>query len=117
MKLCGEIALWRQRWIRLKTESNDVPETAADALEACDQMAFPLTHTFLSILVTLPVSTTSTERSFSTLQRVKKWLLSRMTEDRLTGLALMNIHRDMRVDVNKVIDRFAISKRRLDFIF
>jgi predicted RNA-binding protein YlxR (DUF448 family) len=117
VKLRGELALWRQRWIRLKTESNVVvPETAADALEACDRMTFPFIHTFLCILVTLPVSTASAERSFSTLRRLKTWLRSRMTEERLTGLALMNIHRDIPVDVDKVIDRFAKSNRRLDFI-
>ena len=56
LKLRGEIALWRQRWIRLKTEFNDVvPATAVAALAACDQMAFPLIHTFLSILFTLSV--------------------------------------------------------------
>jgi len=34
---------------------------------------------------------------------------SRVTEDRLTALALMNIHHDILVDVDKVIDRFAKS--------
>ena len=37
LKLRGEIALWRQRWIRLKMAFDDVvPETAAAAFEACD---------------------------------------------------------------------------------
>jgi len=113
MELRGELALWRQRWIRLKTESNvAVPETAADALEACDGLTFSFIHTFLCILVTLPVSTASAERSFSSLRRIM-WLRSRMTEERLTGLALMNIHRDIPVDIDKVTDRFVFS--RLDF--
>ena len=74
-------------------------------------------HTFLSILVTLPVSTASAERSFSTQRRVKTWLRSRVTEDRWTSLALMNVHRDILVDVDKVIDRFAKSKHRfMEFI-
>jgi len=42
--------------------------------------------------------------------------ISRVTEDRLTGLAVMNVHRDILVDVDKVIDRFAKSKRRMEFI-
>lgn len=109
--------MWHQKWIRLKNESNFVPETAVAALEACVQTTFPLIHTFLSILVTLPVSTASAERSFSTLRRVKTWLRSRVTEDRLTSLALMNVHRDILVDVDKVIDRFAKSKHRfMEFI-
>ena len=60
LKLRGEIALWRQRWIRLKMAFDDVvPETAASAFEACDHMTLPLIHAFLSILVTLPVSKAS----------------------------------------------------------
>jgi len=97
---------------RLKNESNCVPETAVAALEACDQTTFPLIHTFLSILVTLPESTASTDRIFFTLRRVNTWLRSRVIEDRLTSLALMHIHRDILVDVGKVIDRIANSKHR-----
>jgi len=45
LKSNGEIALWRQKWIRLKNESNFFPETAVAALEACDHTTFPLIHT------------------------------------------------------------------------
>ena len=38
------------------------------------------------------VSVSSAERSFSTLRRVKSWLRTRMGEDRLIGLTLLNIH-------------------------
>jgi len=121
LKLRDEIALWHQKWIglRLKNESNFVPETAVTvaAMEACDQTTFPLIHTFMSILVTLPVSIASAERSLSTLRRVKTWLRSRVTEDRLTNLTLMIIHRDIQVDVDKVIDHFANSKHRfMEFV-
>ena len=36
-----------------------------------------------------------------------------MGEERLTGLAILNVHRDIAVNVDKVIDRFAKSKTRL----
>lgn len=59
LKLRGEIALWRQRWIRLKMESNDVvPDTAADALKACDQMTVLPAHPHL------PVYTCQTARDY-----------------------------------------------------
>jgi hypothetical protein len=118
-KLDGEIALWKQKWVSRLTDRSDgvIPQTAAEGLAACDKRAFPLIHTFLSILVTLPVSTASAERSFSTLRRLKTWMRSRMAEDRLTGLAILNVHRDISVNVDKVIDRFAkIKKRLLDFV-
>jgi hypothetical protein len=118
-KLDGEIALWKHKWVSRLTDRSDsvIPQTAAEGLAACDKRAFPLIHTFLSILVTLPVSTASAEKSFSTLRRLKTWMMSRMAEDRLTGLTILNVHRDISVNVDKVIDRFAkIKKRLLDFV-
>jgi len=120
LKLNGEINLWRQKWVRHRTEqpAEIIPETVEKGLSACDKDTFPLVHQFLTILFTLPISTASAERSFSTLRRLKTWLRSRMGEERLTGLALLNIHRDIAVSIENVIDRFAKSKskkRRLDF--
>lgn len=41
-----------------------------------------------------------------------------MGEDRLVGLALMNIHRDVKVNIDEVINRFTKigNNRRLDFV-
>jgi len=117
--LRGEVDLWRQKWLRTRTANPDeaVSNTAIAGLLACDRQTFRLIHSFLTILLTLPVSTAGVERSFSTLRRAKTWLRSRMGEERLTGLALLNIHRDIPVDTDSVIDRFANSKKRyLDFV-
>ena len=117
--LAGELALWRQkRSSRLSDRPDDViPQTDAEGLSACDQQVFPLSHTFLTILYTLPVSTASAERSFSTLGRLKTWIRFRMEEERLIGLAILNVHRDIAVNIDKVIGRFAKSKTRLvDFV-
>jgi len=40
-----------------------------------------------------------------------------MWEERLTGLAMLNVHRDIAVNIDKVIDRFAKSKTRLLILF
>jgi len=39
-----------------------------------------------------------------------------MGQSRLTGLALMHVHRNINVDINNIIDRFAKNKRKIDFI-
>lgn len=80
---------------------------------------FPTIRTLLHILATLPVSVATAERSFSTLRRVKTWLRSRMTEDRLSNLCLINAHReiDMYNYIDEILDIFAKTKnRRLEFI-
>lgn len=39
-----------------------------------------------------------------------------MGQSRLTGLALLHIHRQITLNVDKIIDRFAKSKRCKDFV-
>jgi len=39
-----------------------------------------------------------------------------MGQSRLTGLALLHIHRQLQLSVDKIIDRFAKNKRILDFV-
>ena len=40
-----------------------------------------------------------------------------MLEDRLNGLALMQIHQEIEPDVNQVLDKFSSANRRLDLIW
>jgi hypothetical protein len=59
------------------------------------------------------------ERSFSTLRKLKTWLRSRMTEDRLSALCLINVfHKvDILNQIDHIIDIFANFKnRRLEFM-
>ena len=75
--------------------------------------------TIITILVTMPVSTATPERSFSTMRRVKTYLVrSTMKTERLAALALMHAYRDMPIDVEAVIREFCAKKnRRLAFEF
>lgn len=85
----------------------------------CDEDIFPTIRTLLQVLATLPVSVASAERSFSTLRRVKTWLRSRMTEDRLSALCLINVYNkiDILDQIDHIIDIFASLKhRRLEFV-
>jgi len=45
---------------------DDISRTVATGLAAYDERPYPLIHTLLIIHLTLPVSTASGERSFST---------------------------------------------------
>ena len=66
-------------------------------------------------MATLPVTTA--ERSFSSLRRLKTYLRTTMNEERLNGLALMAIHREIPVNSEKVIEEFVTRKaRRLNLI-
>ena len=41
---------------------------------------------------------------------------STMGEKRLTSLALLNVHREIKLDLDKVIDRFALKHPRRMFL-
>lgn len=59
---------------------------------------------------------------YSTLRRVKTWIRSTMSNDRLTGLCLLSVHRNtvkQQKDelIEKTINVFGMDKRRLQFLF
>lgn len=114
----SEFELWREKWERENRYKGKLPATAIEAMDACDKDMFPSIYSLLKILATLPVSVASAERTFSTLRRLKTWQRARMGEERLSGLCLLHTHRDIEIDVDSVIERFANSgnRRRIDFV-
>ena len=83
---------------------------------------FPAVRNAILIALTLPATSCTVERSFSTLRRVKTWLRSTMSDTRLSGLCMLSVHRD-KVNsqktelMNRVIDNFGRDPRRLQFLF
>lgn len=92
-----------------------LPDTIIDSYVACPEAFYPNVKVLLKIFATLPVTTATTERTFSYLKLLKTYLRSTMSETRLNGLAMMYIYRDIDVNVDTVIDEFAKSNRRLVF--
>lgn len=64
------------------------------------------------------MTTATAERTFSVLRRVKSYLRSTMTEERLSGVGMMAVNRERakKIDVNDVIDELAKTPRRLNFL-
>ncbi|GBO04549.1 hypothetical protein AVEN_208613-1 [Araneus ventricosus] len=78
------------------------------------QTTFSETYKLLLIIVTIPMTTAEAERCFSTLKRVKTFLRSTLSEDRLRALAMLSIEKRMINDIPKfnenVINLFALKK-------
>ena len=111
----GEFELWQQRWRQLPAK--DRPATAIDSLPLCSADFFPNIKTLLVITATLPVTTATAERTFSSLRLLKTYLRSTMGQNRLAGLTLLYLHRDIPITPDEVIDTFARhSSRRLEFV-
>jgi hypothetical protein len=105
-----EIARWRTRWSI--TPRDQMPTS----LCAVNPVLYPSIDSILCIMLTMPVTSATAERSFSVLRRLKTYVRSTMNNDRLSSLALMHIHRDFSVDLNRVKEKFVSAKtRRTDF--
>lgn len=76
--------------------------------------AFVETLKILTIILTLPVSTASNERFFSTLKRVKNYLRLTMGDKRLSDLMVIATEKEEAdtLDINKAVDSFAKLKPR-----
>eukprot|EP00102_Acyrthosiphon_pisum_P022045 XP_016659255.1 PREDICTED: uncharacterized protein LOC107883557 [Acyrthosiphon pisum] len=67
--LAGEYDLWFNMWQNQSSNIEiKVPSTAISSLMVCSKDMFPIISSLLIILSTLPVSTATAERSFSTLK-------------------------------------------------
>ena len=64
-------------------------------LEQIDKGAYVNIYTILQILITIPISSASCERSISTLRNLKTYLRNTMVQNGLNRLALMHAHREM----------------------
>ena len=104
-----ELRMWKLFCMNSK---NPPPSSIEELLPLIDRHSFPNILTAFQIFGTIPVTICSCERSISTLRRLKTFMRSTMGEKRLTSLALLNVHRQVHLDIDKVIDRFALKHPR-----
>lgn len=70
-------------------------------LSECDERFFLNIKKILEILATLPVSTTTTaERTFSTLRHLKTYLRFSTDKDLISGLTFLSIQKEIDIDPN-----------------
>jgi hypothetical protein len=114
----AELELWYEQFNKNNTTNTKIlPKNTIEALNLCNEDIYPITFTLLKIFATLPVSTSTAERSFSTLRRIKTYLKNTMDENKLNGLANLNIHREIPVQYSEVLSILKEKgHRRLNFV-
>lgn len=100
----SEFEQWKNSCLRIPSQSR--PQSPLTALEIVPER-YENIRTLLRIFSTLPVTTCSAERAFSAMKLLKTYLRNAMSDERLTGLALMYIHPEINIDPHTVVDRFA----------
>ncbi|CAF5165107.1 unnamed protein product, partial [Rotaria magnacalcarata] len=94
---------WKKKWIN-------------ELIKEADHVLFSNVRFLLIFLATLPVSTASAERSFSKLSSIKTYHRSTMKQNRLNGLAMAYIHKDINIDADEILKIYCQKyNRRLDF--
>jgi hypothetical protein len=110
--LTAEITNLKQMAKRRKKSGNgDWPESLLQLQCYVHRLhdAFAELDKLITIACTLPVSTASCERSFSSLRIVKSYLRTSMGNDRLHDLLILGIHRSRasKLNLDDVVSRFA----------
>ena len=68
-------------------------------------------HRLLRFYLTVPITSSMSERAFSTLRRLLTYLRSSMTEQRLNNCMLLHIHKDLTddLDLHEIAKEFISS--------
>jgi len=90
-----EVQRWENKW--KKEDVSTVPSSVIEALCACHADIYPNVYILLTILGTLPLSTATSERSFSTMRLLKTYLRSSIGNERMTGLARKTVSSKVQV--------------------
>ena len=98
-----EVERWKIRWALV----DEKPERLLNTLHATNRDLYPAIYTIISILLTMSVSSATSDRSFSAMRRVKSYLRSTIGDERLSNLLLMHIHIHVQVNLNMIIDDFS----------
>jgi len=110
-----EVDRWLVRW---NIATNPTPSTISETLAVINCALYRNFYVCLLVLVTMPVNTATAERSFSVMRRVKMYVRSTMLTERLSAFVVLHAYKHWHIDVEKVIDVFAVKKtRRLGFLF
>ena len=69
------------------------------------------------LYLTIPVTSASAERSFSTLRQLKSYLRTTMTDTRVSNLGILQIEKEHKMNLYQIIEQYARAKdRKLQFI-
>ncbi|XP_050375331.1 uncharacterized protein LOC126792872 [Argentina anserina] len=96
-----------------------IPKEAKRAVDVLNYLkqrdeCYPNAWVAYRILLTIHVIVASAERSFSKLKLIKSYLRSTMSHERLNGLALLSIEKDLahKLDYSSLIETFAAKNAR-----
>ena len=116
---------WKTFWNEEKIKANNngemLPSTIQDTLLYIKPKIkwFPNITVILILIATCPGTSVTSERSFSKLENLKllkTYIRNSMGNSRLTGLALINIHRNIKLDLDELMDLFCRDYKKTLYV-
>ena len=93
-------------------DESGLPDTPSKSLEHAHESMSPNIHILL-LTCTLSVTSSECERSINVLHSLKIYLRSTMGQERMTGLALIHIKYGRELNMDDIINIFAVQHRIL----
>ena len=103
-ELCAEINTFKNANKGLNFSINNLKDRLSQY-----QDLFPQISKFFRLLLTMPATSATSERSFSSLRHIKTYLRASMKQDRLNYLMMLYIHKDLKIDYMEVMKEFILS--------
>lgn len=74
----------------------------------------PNLYKLLQVAFTISVSSITCDRSYSSMQRIKNWLRTTMTQEKFSNLSILNIERVVTIslDTKTIIHTFSANKKK-----
>ncbi|XP_068245281.1 52 kDa repressor of the inhibitor of the protein kinase-like [Palaemon carinicauda] len=95
LSLTDELNNWKNNFSII----DQLPTNIIECIRLCDPDIYTNIYELLAIGCVSPVGSSTAERSFSALRRVKTYLRNRASVEMLTGICLIHIHHNVEVDV------------------
>ena len=88
--------------------------TIGDVLNSCGKQLLSQVHILVQLYFTIPVTTATSERTFSTLRRLKTYLRTSMCQDRLNHLLILYCHKSRTdaIDLLKLASDFVSANEK-----
>jgi hAT family C-terminal dimerisation region len=110
----------------LRDTCRDKPMKTDRDICTCLTSCYPTLHevfsevsTLTRLFLVIPATSATAERSFSTMRRLKTYLRSTMTTERLNSVMVLNVHKDMldKLDDATTVNEFVAHNERRTAIF
>lgn len=97
--------------LQLGTKDNEINYEYETIKNLLAKSVFPSLYKLLQVAMSLPIASATCERSFSAMRKIKTWLRTCMLQDRFNNSSILYIEKDVKIDIENVIDAFASKNR------